>query len=107
LPIHPIAHKSDRALDLALNGGEDYELLFAAPPTVRVPRSLAGVPIARIGRLVAGTGVTLIDASGARRRLEPAGWEHFNSKRQTADQHRNARPKRQSPSPGKQGGRLR
>jgi thiamine-monophosphate kinase len=107
LPIHPIAHKSDRALDLALNGGEDYELLFAAPPTVRVPRSLAGVPIARIGRLVAGTGVTLIDASGARRRLEPAGWEHFNSKRQTADQHRNARPKRQSPSPDKQGGRLR
>src|SRR5271154_2225843 len=53
LPIHPLAQKlgPDAALQLALHGGEDYELLFAAPASVSVPLSLAGVPITRIGKL--------------------------------------------------------
>jgi thiamine-monophosphate kinase len=76
LPIHPAA-----TLDQALHGGEDYELLFTAPPTARLPRAIAGVPVTRIGRIVkarAGRStVTLISAKGAKP-LEPHGWEHFS-----------------------------
>ncbi len=81
LPIHPLARKDNaapnRALSLALNGGEDYELLFAAPPTVKVPRSLAGIGITRIGSLVRGRSISLVDLDGRRSPLQPGGWEHF------------------------------
>lgn len=76
LPIHPGA-----ALDQALNGGEDYELLFSASPTIRIPRSIVGVPVTRIGRVVpAGDGrppVMLMTSQG-RQPLEPRGWQHFS-----------------------------
>jgi thiamine-monophosphate kinase len=76
LPIHPGA-----SLSLALHGGEDYELLFTAPATARVPRKIAGVPITCIGRIVkarAGTpDVTLLTPQGPRP-LEPQGWQHFS-----------------------------
>jgi thiamine-monophosphate kinase len=80
LPIHPIAAKHgtvENALDLALNGGEDYELLFSASASSKMPRSIAGVPIIRIGRLVRGSTITLIDGAGRRQALKPGGWEHF------------------------------
>ena len=84
LPIHPLtlaeARTSADALALALNGGEDYELLFSAPASTRMPRRLAGVPITPIGRLLPGTGVTLIAPSGRRRALRPGGWEHLSGK---------------------------
>jgi thiamine-monophosphate kinase len=82
LPIHPLAlHAAlDRTLDLALHGGEDYELLFAAPATVRMPRSVAGVRITRIGSLVRGKTVSLVDSSGRRGPLKPGGWEHFSER---------------------------
>jgi thiamine-monophosphate kinase len=80
LPIHPLALAQgthDEALKLALNGGEDYELLFAARAGVRVPRDIAGVGVTRVGRLVRGGAVTLVDAAGRGRTLKPGGWEHF------------------------------
>jgi thiamine-monophosphate kinase len=82
LPIHPVAMRrsAGSALDLALHGGEDYELLFAAKATVRMPRSIAGVRVTRIGSLVAGKAVTIVDSEGRRRRLKPGGWEHFAGK---------------------------
>jgi thiamine-monophosphate kinase len=83
LPIHSLASKSgpQRALDLALNGGEDYELLFASPPTVKMPRSLAGIPITRIGRLVPGGAISLVGPNGVRSALKPGGWEHLRAGR--------------------------
>ncbi len=81
LPIHPLARTTpEQALHFALNGGEDYELLFAAAASVKMPRSVAGVPITRIGRLVRGSAISLIDSSGHRRPLKSAGWEHFSAK---------------------------
>jgi thiamine-monophosphate kinase len=83
LPIHPIAQRlaPDRALQAALHGGEDYELLFTAPPTVKLPRSIAGVRITQIGRIVTARKprpqITLIDREGHRTPLTPHGWEHF------------------------------
>jgi thiamine-monophosphate kinase len=86
LPIHPMARltcaAAGRALELALHGGEDYELLFAAPPTARVPRSLAGVRITRIGSLVRGSSISLLDPAGRRLPLQLGGWEHFTKKHQ-------------------------
>jgi thiamine-monophosphate kinase len=76
LPLHPAA-----TLDQALNGGEDYELLFAAPPAARIPRSIAGVPITRIGRILKPRpnrpAVTLLTAKGPRP-LKAQGWEHLS-----------------------------
>jgi thiamine-monophosphate kinase len=84
LPIHPLAMREqpDRAVDLALHGGEDYELLFAAPATVRMPRRMAGVAITRIGTLVRGKSISLVDSAGRRSPLLPGGWEHFAAKHQ-------------------------
>jgi thiamine-monophosphate kinase len=76
LPIHPGA-----TLAQALHGGEDYELLFTAPATARLPRKIAGVAITRIGRIVkARPGrptVTLLTPQGSQP-LNPAGWQHFS-----------------------------
>ncbi len=68
-------------LEQALNGGEDYELLFTAPADVRMPRSIAGVAVTRIGRIVrprrGRPQVALVTAEG-KEALEPRGWEHFS-----------------------------
>jgi thiamine-monophosphate kinase len=65
----------------ALHGGEDYELLFTAPPTARLPRAIAGVPLTRIGRITkprrGQPAVALLTSEGAQV-LEPQGWEHFS-----------------------------
>jgi len=75
LPLSPGA-----TLAQALHGGEDYELLFTASISTRIPRVLAGVRITKIGRIVkARTGKTLIHLlteEGAQP-LEARGWEHF------------------------------
>ncbi len=77
LPIHPGATRAQ-----ALHGGEDYELLFTAAPAARIPRSIAGVPITRIGRIVrprAGKPtVTLLTERGSEP-LMPHGWQHFST----------------------------
>jgi thiamine-monophosphate kinase len=74
-PIHP-----DANLAQALNGGEDYELLFAAPAETTLPKSIAGVPVTRIGRILAPRRnrptVTLLMPQGSQP-LEPQGWQHF------------------------------
>ena len=76
LPIHPSA-----TLTQALNGGEDYELLFTTPATARLPRTIAGVPITPIGRITklrsGQPAVTLLTPQGTQS-LEPRGWEHFS-----------------------------
>jgi thiamine-monophosphate kinase len=84
LPIHPLARKLDRsaALKAALHGGEDYELLFAAPASILMPTSLAGVPITRIGsfkrRRSGHPLMTILAPDGTRAELKPGGWEHFS-----------------------------
>lgn len=76
LPVFPGA-----SLDQALNGGEDYELLFTARPTVPIPRTIAGVPVTRIGQILSRRkgrpAVTLLTGQGAQP-IEPRGWEHFS-----------------------------
>jgi thiamine-monophosphate kinase len=65
-------------LEFALHGGEDYELLFAAPRGRRVPSTIAGVPITEIGRIRREPWVFLTShETGVGRELKPRGWEHF------------------------------
>jgi thiamine-monophosphate kinase len=63
--------------DLALHGGEDYELLFTAHPGKHVPKRIAGVALTQIGRITRSRKVVLRDAAGVAHELEPKGWEHF------------------------------
>ena len=84
VPIHPLARKLGprAALQAALHGGEDYELLFTAPMSVSMPLSLAGVPITRLGSVTRRRSgrplMTVIAPDGSRTELKPAGWEHFS-----------------------------
>jgi thiamine-monophosphate kinase len=64
-------------LELALHGGEEYELLFAARPNRQVPTEIGGVPITRIGEILPGSGIRLAKADGKMARLKPGGWQHF------------------------------
>ena len=78
LPLAQVG-KPRRAVDLelALHGGEDYELLFTAHRSLRVPSQIAGVPITQIGRITRDQKMFLINRSGVASKLEPRGWEHF------------------------------
>jgi thiamine-monophosphate kinase len=87
VPIHWLARKAESdgwvpsALHLALNGGEDYELLFTAPASKKVPARIAGVSICAIGRMKRWSQgkplIEMIGASGKRMPLKAGGWEHF------------------------------
>ncbi len=61
----------------ALSDGEDYELCFTAAGVV--PESVDGVPIARIGHVVAandGAPVVMRGKDGSAKPLAACGWEH-------------------------------
>jgi thiamine-monophosphate kinase len=75
----PIAKSA--TLDQALNGGEDYELLFTARPKTLVPRSIAGVPITLIGYINEGVPdepAVMIATGRVVAPLEARGWQHFS-----------------------------
>lgn len=64
----------------ALHGGEDYELLFTAPAAAKLPRSIAGVPLTCIGRIVParkGRPMVTLRTGSKGEPLAPAGWQHF------------------------------
>jgi thiamine-monophosphate kinase len=75
IPRARIGRGQPVALEFALHGGDDYELLFTS--TATVPSEIEGVRVTRIGRIVRAPGMRLIRADGKRRRLRPQGWEHF------------------------------
>lgn len=66
-----------------LSGGDDYELLFTAAPAqaaaVQAAAQAAGVEVARIGRIEAGAGLRVLDASGAPVDVEARGFDHFRA----------------------------
>ncbi|MCK4368073.1 MAG: thiamine-phosphate kinase [Dehalococcoidales bacterium] len=80
VPIEPMAKVQfgEKSIELALSGGEDYELLFAAGTEVidKVKRA-APCPITVIGEIVAGKGVTVVDRQGNPSNVVKRGWEHF------------------------------
>jgi thiamine-monophosphate kinase len=69
--------KQEVALELALHGGEDYELLFTAPRNRTIPSRIAGVQINRIGHITRTRKILMRNRRGVARKLDPQGWEHF------------------------------
>jgi thiamine-monophosphate kinase len=67
--------KEQVALDLALHGGDDYELLFTS--AAAIPAQIAGVRVTRIGRILQSAGMRLIGTDGKQKPFQAAGWEHF------------------------------
>lgn len=68
------AHEA--ALQFALHGGEDYELLFTAPRGRHIPTRIAGVPITQIGHITRKKQIILMN-EGVGLKLPPQGWQHF------------------------------
>ena len=66
----------------ALAGGDDYELCFTAPAeresAIAAALMQTGCRATRIGRIVAGLDVRVLDANGDRIDTPNAGWEHFS-----------------------------
>jgi len=77
----PMADRGDKALEFALHGGEDYELLFTAPAKAKIPPTAGGVKITRVGEVVRGRGIYLLQADGRRKALRARGWQHFGRNR--------------------------
>jgi thiamine-monophosphate kinase len=72
----------------ALHGGDDYELLFSAPPerddAVRAAAAAAGVAVTPIGLLRAAPGLQVRDALGRALAVDAQGFDHFADVRAAA-----------------------
>ena len=67
-------------LDLALNGGEDFELLFTVRPAkIAAVEALASRhALTRIGRITGGRSIRLVGPGGKKKPLRAGGFEHFS-----------------------------
>jgi len=69
------------ATDCLLAGGDDYELVFTASPgkrdAVEKAGSAASVPVTRIGRVVEGNVLSVLDADDRPMSLDRSGFDHF------------------------------
>jgi len=69
--------------EFGLAGGDDYELLFTAPPSrrdaVAAASRAAGVAVTRIGRIEAEPGLRLVDAQGSAIDAHYAAFDHFRT----------------------------
>ena len=82
VPVHPLmkAAFKESFTELALSGGEDYELLFTASGgAIEEVRALMAGPITVIGEIVDGKPgqVTFLDEKGRVVELGRGGWDHF------------------------------
>lgn len=68
-PIYPGA-----TLAQALDGGEDYELLFTLPARVQPPGKFEGVPLTRMGTMRRGKAEVELNGKP----LQALGWDHFS-----------------------------
>jgi thiamine-monophosphate kinase len=74
-----LARLSLDPLQLALHGGEDYELLFTVPRKFsgRLPREASGIPLTVIGEITREKKIVLIGSDGRGAQLRPGGWDPF------------------------------
>lgn len=86
LPCHPAlaAQPPERRLQYQLTGGDDYELLFTAPPqhhaAVRAAAQAAATPVHCIGRIEpAGAPLRVLDADGTVLATPWHAFDHFRT----------------------------
>jgi thiamine-monophosphate kinase len=72
---------SERQWQCVFEGGDDYELLFTAPPTaagaVESAARASGVTVVRIGSIHAGRGLRVVDERGNAVDIAPRAFDHF------------------------------
>jgi thiamine-monophosphate kinase len=82
------AAEPDERLQLALGGGDDYELCFTVPPEraadMTAKMTELQTPVRRIGEVLAGGGLQWWRA-GAQQRLDLQGYNHFASAEREQD----------------------
>lgn len=78
IPTPPIPD-GEEALRLALDGGEDYQLLFTVPAAKasKLPRRFGRIPLRCIGEIRSGTGVEMV-RDGRVQPVEVRGYDHFS-----------------------------
>lgn len=86
VPVHPACAAAARRLgleahSLAVQGGEDYELLVTCPPDamehlVAAVAAAGGPPLAQIGETTADKAVAYVESDGSQRPLG-SGFDHF------------------------------
>ncbi|HYO63178.1 MAG TPA: AIR synthase-related protein, partial [Pyrinomonadaceae bacterium] len=86
LPLDPHVKRAAPEADplaLALDGGEDFELLFTVRPrrAARLPRELGGVTVTEIGEITDKRHGLRLRHDGRTRPLRPAGFTHFEKRR--------------------------
>jgi thiamine-monophosphate kinase len=69
----------EKAVKLALHGGDDYELLFAVAPRKahHIPKRFRGLQLTPIGRILRGKKIEVRAENGRVYRLRPGGWDPF------------------------------
>jgi thiamine-monophosphate kinase len=82
LPIHAAVKASfgEKAVEMALGGGEDYELLFTGSAgTIDKIKNEMQYPVTAIGEIMAGEPgkISLLDARGKPVKINSTGWRHF------------------------------
>ena len=80
-PARRALNADEAAIADLLTGGDDYELLFCAPPSARGDIDALGrrldLPLTRIGVMERGQGVTVVGTDGEPLALGRAGYTHF------------------------------
>jgi thiamine-monophosphate kinase len=63
--------------------GDDYEILFSAPPerrrSIEMASQVTKTPVTRIGAVAKGAGVRLVSAAGVEIPVASGGYDHFKS----------------------------
>ena len=69
-------------LEMALHGGDDYELLFTVPRKLvgRLRQAPGFSGLTAIGEIERGSGVVLVDSVGRSSPLPSRGWDSFRRK---------------------------
>jgi thiamine-monophosphate kinase len=84
VPVHPVvAAHFPNSQELALSGGEDYELIFVADSaTVARAKRALGCPVTAIGHITEEelpTRVIVVDSKGTIIPYKKKGWDHFKN----------------------------
>ena len=78
----PLRGRGGWGVNLALTGGEDYELIFTVPPhklrdvLTKIPK-LTTTPVSPVGEIVRDKKIYVFDARGKKRTLKNIGYDHF------------------------------
>ena len=70
-------------LQMALHGGDDYELLFTVPPakSAQLEKAPRFRELTQIGEITGGRRTLLVNSAGGARPLGSQGWDPFRNKR--------------------------